>query len=195
MLFSMSWKFWAGAKICKYLLLDPGETWKRRLFIQILASSPRWSLEAGLIPNELLIEKVRANKRSAPTSTTAQIFGNLNFIKNSSPNHQYISSNRIWDDTLFWNYFMRLLLRSIVLDNSVHLQYWQILSKIVAGVNSHKKLRKSQYHSESVILPINNGLGSVTLSQIQINKPEFADLVALEYWIVIWWKKKVFRDV
>ena len=68
---------------------------------------------------------------------------------------------------------MRLLLRSIVLDNSAHLQYCQILSKIVAGVNSHKKLRKSQYHSESVILPINNGLGSVTLSQIQINKPEF----------------------
>ena len=99
------------------------------------------------------------------------------FIQKSSPNHKYISGNRIWDDTLFWNYFMRLLLRSIVLDNSAHLQYWQILSKIVAGVNSHKKLRKSQYHSESVILLINNGLGSVTLSQIQINKPEFEHLM------------------
>ena len=73
---------------------------------------------------------------------------------------------------------MRLLLRSIVLDNSVHSKYDENLSEIVAGVNSHKKLRKSQYHSESVILLINNGLGSVTLSQIQINKPEFTVPVA-----------------
>ena len=68
---------------------------------------------------------------------------------------------------------MRLLLRSIFLDNSVHSKYDKNLSKIVAGVNSHKKLRKSRYHSESVMLSINNGLGSVTLSQIQISKPEF----------------------
>ena len=104
-------------------------------------------------------------KLSASTSTTAQIFGDLNFYsKTSSPNHKYTSSNRIWDDTLFWNSFMRLLLRSIVLDNSVHFKYDENLSKIVAGVNSHKKLRKSRYHSESVILPINNGLESITLS-------------------------------
>ena len=59
---------------------------------------------------------------------------------------------------------MRLLLRSIVSDNSVHFKYDENLSEIVAGVNSHKKLRKSWYHSESVMFPINNGLGSVTLS-------------------------------
>ena len=53
MLFSMSWKFWAGAKICKYLLLDPGETWKQEPYIQIFASSPRWSLEVGTIHSNI----------------------------------------------------------------------------------------------------------------------------------------------
>ena len=53
MLFSMSWKFWAGAKICKYLLLDPGETWKQEPYIQIFASSPRHSSEAGTIHSNI----------------------------------------------------------------------------------------------------------------------------------------------
>ena len=57
-----------------------------------------------------------------------------------------------------------MLLRSIVLDNSVHSKYDENLSEIVAGVNSHKKLRKSRYHSESVMFIIINGLESVTLS-------------------------------
>ena len=37
----------------KYSLLDPGETWKRGLFIQIFASSPRHSSEAGTIHSNI----------------------------------------------------------------------------------------------------------------------------------------------
>lgn len=47
---------------------------------------------------------------------------------------------RIWDDTLWRNYFLQLLLRSIILDNSVNPNNIDTLSKIAAGVNLQKKL-------------------------------------------------------
>ena len=49
------------------------------------------------------------------------------------------SINRILDDTLYRSSFLRLLLRSIVLDKCIHIKCDEKLSKIVAGVNSQKK--------------------------------------------------------
>ena len=64
------------------------------------------------------------------------------------------SSNRTLDDTLYRSSFLRLLLRSIVLDKCIHVKCDEKLSKIVAGVNSQKKLRESRYRSKSVSLRI-----------------------------------------
>ena len=47
---------------------------------------------------------------------------------------------KIGDDTLWRNYFLQLLLRSIILDNSVNPNNIDTLSKIAAGVNLQKKL-------------------------------------------------------
>ena len=49
------------------------------------------------------------------------------------------------DGTLYRSSFLRLLLRSIVSDNCIHVSCDEKLSKIVAGVNSQKKLRESRY--------------------------------------------------
>ena len=54
------------------------------------------------------------------------------------------------NDTLYRSSFLRLLLRSSVLDNCIHVKCDEKLSKIVAGVNSQKKLRESRYRSKSV---------------------------------------------
>ena len=64
------------------------------------------------------------------------------------------SINRILDDTLYRSSFLRLLLRSIVSDNCMIVSCDEKLSKIVAGVNSQKKLRESRYRSKSVSLRI-----------------------------------------
>ncbi len=58
--------------------------------------------------------------------------------------------NRILNDTLYRSSFLRLLLRSIVSDNCMIVSCDEKLSKIVAGVNSQKKLRESRYRSKSV---------------------------------------------
>ena len=47
---------------------------------------------------------------------------------------------KIGDDTLWRNYFLQLLLRSIILDNSVNPNHINTQSKIVAGVNLQKKI-------------------------------------------------------
>lgn len=47
---------------------------------------------------------------------------------------------KIGDDTLWRNYFLQLLLHSIILDNSVNPNHINTQSKIVAGVNLQKKL-------------------------------------------------------
>ena len=60
------------------------------------------------------------------------------------------STNRILNDTLYRSSFLRLLLRSIVSDHCIHVSCDEKLSKIVAGVNSQKKLRESRYRSKSV---------------------------------------------
>ena len=59
------------------------------------------------------------------------------------------STNRILDGTLYRSSFLRLLLRSSVLDNCIHMKCDEKLSKIVAGVNSQKKLRESRYRPKS----------------------------------------------
>ena len=61
------------------------------------------------------------------------------------------------------------------------------LSKIVAGVNSQKKLRESRYRSKSVSLRITtanfrtlsylNPVSSILESQSDHGKPEFAEII------------------
>ena len=64
------------------------------------------------------------------------------------------SINRILDDTLYRSSFLRLLLRSIVSDNCMIVSCDEKLSKIVAGVNSQKKLREILIFTDALLVPI-----------------------------------------
>ena len=61
---------------------------------------------------------------------------------------------RTLNDTLYRSSFLRLLLRSIVSDNCMIVSCDEKLSKIVAGVNSQKKLREILIFTDALLVPI-----------------------------------------
>ena len=61
---------------------------------------------------------------------------------------------RTLNDTLYRSSFLRLLLRSSVLDNCIHVKCDEKLSKIVAGVNSQKKLGENLIFTDALLVPI-----------------------------------------
>ena len=100
------------------------------------------------------------------------------------------SINRILDDTLYRSSFLRLLLRSIVSDNCMIVSCDEKLSKIVAGVNSQKKLRESRYRSKSVSYRIFTAnfriifyhpVSSVLENLSDHDKPKFISLLKSSY--------------